>query len=326
MLFKKIKILIVDPLHPDTLNHLQNKFDITYKIKPTQAELEILIEDAEVIILRSGINLNAALIDRAKDLKVIARAGVGMDNIDLEKAQEKGIFVFNVPNESSRSVAEFGFGLILALGRKIALADAQMRRGLIKKTELEGFELQGKVLGLIGLGHIGTQLAQIAHGFEMGIVANVANPTAERQVELAERGISLRSLDQVLSSADVICLALPLTKATEHLIRLPHFRAMKPSAILINLSRAKIIDFNDLLLALHERLIRGIATDVVSDLKEIHTLSQFENVVLTPHIGAMTQEAQCRIGQKIIKGIEQALGTSSSVIGNDRNAQEQLLI
>lgn len=307
MMYQKTKILVVDPLHIDALNDLRNRFDVTIRMKPSLADLERLIVDTEVVILRSGVSLDASLIEQAKQLKVIARAGVGMDNIDLKKAREREITVFNVPDESSRSVAEFGFGLILALSRKIALADTQMRRGLLKKTELEGIELCGKILGLVGLGRIGSEMAQIAQGFRMQIIANVANPNIERRAKLAEKGISLLPLDEVLSHADIICLVLPLTNKTEGLIRLSQFEVMKTNAILINLSRAKIIDFFDLMIALKRQMIQGIATDVISDLKEIHLLSQFENVLLTPHIGAMTQEAQRRIGQKIVAGIEAAL-------------------
>jgi D-3-phosphoglycerate dehydrogenase len=303
----RLNVLVVDPIDKKAIEELEKKFNVTVMLKPLQNELKVVIKDADVIILRSGVQLNESLLESAKKLRVIARAGIGTDNIDLQTARRKGIIVFKVPSESSRSVAELSFGLILAVSRHIVLADSQIRQGVWKKSELSGIELYGKIIGIIGLGSIGSEIAKISQGFGMHVIACVNKHTNDRQHKLAKRGIKLLGLPELLSQADIVCLALPLTIDTENLISFKQLQQMKRTSFLINISRAGIINTNDLIIALQQKIIKGVATDVLPNETGRTPLDQFSNVVLTPHIGAMTEEAQYRIGQHIINGIISAL-------------------
>jgi len=304
---EKARVLVVDPIDVQALDELRRHFDVTVHIHPSSDEFPSLIENVEVVVLRSGARLDAALLEHAKNLKVIARAGVGTDNIDIKAATKKGIVVFKVPAESSRSVAEFSFGLILALARHIVSADCQVKQGIWKKNDLVGIELYKKTIGIVGLGNIGSEIARISKGFGMNIMASVQNANDERCRILDENGIKLVSLKEILTHADVVCLALPLTAQTENLISLPQLQQMKRTAILINISRSSIVNTEDLVEALNANLIKGVATDVLPNEKGRSPLDKFSNVVLTPHIGAMTEDAQYRIGQCISRGITLAL-------------------
>lgn len=302
------KILIVDPVHPYVITELEKRFTVIYKLQPSPEEFKELIKDADVVVLRSGVKLTKEVIEAGKNLKIIARAGVGIDNIDLQAAKERKIKVFSVPGASSLCVAEFTFGLILSVMRKIALANSQLQKNLWKKSELYGNELRGKTIGIIGLGKIGSGVAEIAKGFGMNILASVKNISEERTKKLKEKGIGLLPIKEVLKKADVISLHVPLTNETKDLITKKEFELMKNTTYLINMARGGVVNEQDLYGVLKNRRIAGAASDVFVNEKQDNPLFALDNFVATPHIGGMTFESQEQIAkilvQNIIDGLE----------------------
>ena len=237
------KIIIIDPVHPYLIKSLKNKFslvnyfpDISYK------KLSNIIKKYNIIILRSGLKLDKNIIQKAKSLNLIARAGVGMDNIDLIEAKKNKIKYFNVPSQSSLSVAEHVFGLIFSAARKINHCDALLRKNVWKKKEMYGFELSHKNLGIIGLGKIGTQIAGIGKKFNMKIYANVKNNSEKRKNILKKKNIFLISLKQLLKVSDFIAIAVPLGNKTINLINRKNLSTLKKNCILVNISRGGVVN------------------------------------------------------------------------------------
>ncbi|WP_406091160.1 NAD(P)-dependent oxidoreductase [Streptomyces sp. NBC_01013] len=300
------KVLVVDPLAPRALEQLRARYDVTVRMQPSEAELVDLMPGMEAIVLRSGVELSAHVINGARQLKVIARAGNGTDNIDLTAARRAGIQVFNIPGVSSGSVAELALGLTYAVTRHIALADRQVRSNIWRKSELAGIELAGRTMGVVGLGSIGARLAALACGVGMKAVGSVDRPTPERKAEFARTGITLMSIGEVLRNADVVALTCPLNDRTHHLITAAELATMKPGAYLVNVSRGGVVNENDLYDALTRGHIAGAAIDVLATEREPSRLSELDNVVLTPHIGAMSVDSQTRIGAMLLDGL--ALG------------------
>ena len=300
-----IRVLVAAPIHRDALKLLESSgFEVIVREYPSSNELVRLIKDFDALIVRSKPLVTRDVIEAANKLKVIGRAGVGLDNIDLEAAKEKGIAIFNAPGAPTNSVAELAIGLMLAVLRKIAYADRSMREGKWVKKECLGQELHGKILGVIGMGRIGRAVARIAHhGFGMKIIYyDVIRCPKEIEEELEAQCLDLET---VLRTADVITIHVPLTPQTKHLINEERLKLMKPTAILINTARGGVVDTNALVKALKEGWIAGAGLDVFEEepLPKNHSLTELDNVVLTPHIGANTIEAQERAGIEIAKKI-----------------------
>lgn len=304
---KRTRVLIVDPLHETAIAQLQRRFEVHMEIGPSEARLHELIRETHVLVMRSGISLSAATIAVAQQLKLVARAGVGIDNIDLETAKRAGITVFNVPAQSAEAVAELAIGLVLAVTRRIVLADSQVRRNLWRKSALVGHELRGSTLGIVGLGQIGRSIARLALAFGMRVLATVARASEERRRQLRREGIEMLPLADALEESDVLCLAVPLTERSRDLIAAPELSRMMPSAYLVNVGRGGVVNERDLYDALSSSRLAGAALDVVTELGKPNRLAQLENVVLTPHIGAMTNQSQERIGRIVVDSIVGAL-------------------
>lgn len=298
-------ILIVDPIHHSALEDLSKRYNVINKIHPDRTELVKLISKTQVLILRSGVKLDESIIDNAKKLKLIARAGTGLDNIPLAYCKRKKIKVFNIPNTSYSSVAEFTFGMMISLMRKINKADAQLRNNDWKKPELYGNSLKGKTLGIIGLGKIGSCVAEIAKGFNLKILATVNEINTKRKKLLNARDIKLVLLEDLLKNSDIVSLHVPLLDTTKNLINLDQLKLMKSSSYLINLSRGEVVNEEDLIFCLKNQIISGYATDVYKIEKKKSELFNLDNSVFTPHIGAMTYEAQEEIGKILVKKIDQ---------------------
>lgn len=300
----KKKILIVDPVHPYAINELEKRFNLVYHLYPSPEEFKKLIGDADVVVLRSGVKLTKEIIEAGKNLKMIVRAGIGMDNIDIQAAKERKIKVFNIPNISFSSVAEFTFGLILSVTRKISLANSQLQKNLWKKKELYGNELKGKTIGIVGLGNIGSRVAEIAKGFGMNVLACVKNNFEERTKKLKKEGIEVLSLHELLKKSDIVSLHVPLTDKTRDLITKKELKLMKNSSYLINMSRGGVVNEQDLYEALKKKKrIAGAASDVFLYEKKKNLLFNLENFVATPHIGAMTFESQEKIAKILVQNI-----------------------
>ena len=278
--------------------------EIVYEENTDQEKLRKLVKGVSAIIVRSTPKVTKEIIDAAPNLKVIARAGVGSDNIDVEYAKGRGIEIVNAPAASTRSVAELVIALIFNVARKVAFADRKMREGMWAKKQCMGFELEGKTLGVIGFGRIGYTVAKMAKGLGMRVIYYSRNRKTEAEKEIGAEYVDFETL---LKESDFISPHVPLTPKTYHLIGERELKLMKPTAIFINTSRGAIVDSNALIRALQEGCIAGAGLDVFEEepLPKDHPLTKLDNVVLAPHIGASTGEAQEKAGieiaEKIIK-------------------------
>ncbi|MCD6524511.1 MAG: hydroxyacid dehydrogenase [Thermococcus sp.] len=302
-----MKVLVAAPLHEKAIEVLKNAgFEIVYEEYPDENRLLELVGDVDAIIVRSKPKVTRKVIEAAPKLKVIGRAGVGLDNIDLEAAKERGIKVVNSPGASSRSVAELAVGLMFAVARKIAFADRKMREGVWAKKQCMGIELEGKTVGVIGFGRIGYEVAKIAKALGMNVLLYDPYPNEERAKEVGGKFVSL---EELLKESDIVTLHVPLLDATRHLINEERLKLMKPTAILINAARGAVVDTEALVKALKDGWIAGAGLDVFEEepLPADHPLTKLDNVVLTPHIGASTEEAQMRAGVQVAEQIIEIL-------------------
>ncbi|MEV7729419.1 hydroxyacid dehydrogenase [Streptomyces sp. NPDC087917] len=301
------RVLMVDPIHPDALRDLRLRHQVALHPKPTPARLVSLVRTADALVLRAGVRVTEEVIAAAPRLRTVIRAGVGLDNIDLTAAARAGVEVRNVPGGSADSVAELALGLMLAVCRRIVVGDRHTRSTVWHKRGLVGSELRGKTLGLVGFGSIGSRIASLAQGFGMEVVVAVARPGGDRARQLAERGIRLAPLEELLPAADVVCLSVPLTAATRGLIGRRELALMKADSYLVNVARGGTVDEAALLEALRSGALAGAATDVLAREGVPTELASLDNVVLTPHIGALTAEAQRRIGERVVELLDAAL-------------------
>ena len=261
---------------------------------------------AHGLIVRSATKVTRELFEVSPNLRVVGRAGVGVDNIDLEVATEHGIPVINAPEGNTVSAAELAMALILAVARKVAAADHSVRSGEWARSQFSGVEIRGKTLALVGAGRIGAEVANRARAFGMRTIAHDPYLTEERAVQLEVERVSLA---EVLAQGDVISLHVPLTPATEGMIGSRELQAMKPTAILINAARGGVVDEQALVAALEAGDIAGAALDVyeTEPLPEGSPLRGAPNLVLTPHLGASTAEAQELVACEIAEGVRAAL-------------------
>ena len=297
-------VLICDQVAPILNDILQkNGLKIVYEPEITPEQIKEKIENFDIVIVRSRTKLTKDMIEKADKCKIIARVGVGLDNIDVDAANAKGIRVINAVEGAMNAVAELVLGLMLSLAREIPRADREIRNGRWLKKELMGTELSGKYLGIVGLGNIGKRLAKHARALNMNILGYDVIPIADEFVR--EVGLIKTDLDTLISSSDYISFHVPFTNETKHLVNSHRIGRMKKTACIINTSRGEIIDEEALYLALKDKKIAGAALDVFE--KEPATgnkLATLPNVICTPHIGAQTKEAQTLaanvIAEKII--------------------------
>lgn len=301
------RVLVLDPIHEDAVKSLQQRFLVRIRFQPTVEELLGMVDDVDAIVVRSGCRLPAELFVRARRLRTVVRAGTGTDNIDLDAARAAGVIVCTVPGSSTSAVAELAIGLVLAAARKIALADRQIRAGIWDKPNLLGIELAGSRFGVVGLGKIGTRIAELAIGFSAHVLGTVARPNEARRADFGDRGVELADLSTVLRLADVICLSVPLTPETLGLIGAAELALMKPSAILVNMARGGVVDETALEAALRSGTLGAAALDVHEHEGAPSRFRHLDTVVLTPHIGAMSVSSQRRIGQNVVESVVTAL-------------------
>mgnify|MGYP002153777519 CR=1 FL=1 len=300
----KIRFLICDPVHEEGIRKMKEKgFDVDTKPEISTEELKKIVPDYDVLIVRSRTKVTTEIIRCGKRLKIIGRVGVGLDNVDVRSAEEMGITVLNTPETAATAVAELTIGLTLSLARKIPQADRSMKEGKWIKKELEGWQLKGKTLGLIGFGNIGMKVAEIAKSFGMRILVNKRTPPSQELLE--KTGARFVPLEELLKESDIVSLHVPLTKETCKMIGARELNLMRDGAFLINTSRGAIIDEEALWKALQSGKLGGAALDVYeSEPPTDHRLINLANIVCTPHIGAQTEEAQrdasIRLAEKII--------------------------
>ena len=269
-------------------------------------ELERALAGAHALIVRSETRVTVDLMNRAPHLKLIARAGIGVDTIDVHAATRRGVAVMNAPGANTVSAAEHALGLVLALVRHIPWAADAMRRGDWDRKRFEGTELRGKTIGVVGLGRIGGHVTQLARAFGMTVVGHDPYVTPERAAELQVR---LLPLEQLLQAADVVTLHVALTDQTRHLINAQRLSLMKPTAVLLNTARGELVDEAALVEAIKLKHISGAAIDVFAQepLPADAPLRKLDRVILTPHLAASTAEAQERVGVEIGTAVREAL-------------------
>jgi D-3-phosphoglycerate dehydrogenase len=288
-----MRILVCDSIHEDGVNMLKAAgYNVELDTKISGVELVDKIGDYDAIIIRSRTNVDERVLRVKGRLKAIARAGVGLDNVDLETAKKMGIQVINSPEAPSNSVAELVLGLMLALARRIPEGDASMKRGEWIKRQLTGFELKGKTLGIIGFGRIGYELGKKCKALGMTVVAyDVAMDRLIKYVE--EIKAESVTMEELLSGSDFVSLHVPLLPQTRNLIGRDQIGLMKKSAYLINAARGGIIDEMALRDALVKGKLGGAALDVFANEPPDNTsLTGLKNIICMPHIGAATIEAQ----------------------------------
>ncbi|WP_048188443.1 phosphoglycerate dehydrogenase [Methanobacterium paludis] len=285
-----MKVLIADQINEKGIDELKDVAEVVNNTSITKEELVTVIKDFDAIIVRSRTKVTREVIEAAEKLKIIARAGVGVDNVDVEAATEHGIMVVNAPESTSITVAEHTMGIILSLARKISIADKSVKESKWEKKKFMGLELNGKTLGVIGMGRIGSQVVTRSKAF--GMDALVYDPYITEEAA-AELGVTVVDLETLLKNSDVMTVHVPLTPETKHLIAKPQFDIMKENAFIVNCARGGIIKEEDLYEALSTGKIGGAGLDVYEEEPpKNNPLFGLDNVVLTPHIAASTAEAQ----------------------------------
>lgn len=293
-----MRVLALDGVDARGLAALREAgLEVTTSGKMEEEELKEAIRDCEALIVRSGTRVTAAAINAAKKLKIIARAGVGTDNIDVAAATERGIVVVNAPEGNTIAAAEHTIAMMLALARNIPQASAALKQGRWEKKKFVGVELRGKTLGIIGLGKIGREVARRARGLEMKVVAFDPYVDSEQAARLE---VELVPLETLLAGADFVTVHLPLTKDTRHLLDREKLGLMKQGARVLNVARGGIIDEGALYEALKAGHLAGAALDVFEEEPLGQSpLLELENVIVTPHLGASTREAQVAVAVEV---------------------------
>src|SRR4030066_19243 len=309
------KILVSDPLSKKGLEILGRAQNLQYDLKPglSPEELKKILPDYDGIIIRSETKLKSDIIEAGTRLRVIGRAGIGLDNVDLPAATKKGIVVMNTPQENAIAAAEHTIAMILSISRKIPQATASMKAGKWEKKKFMGVELYNKTLGLIGIGVIGTVVVDRAKGLKMKVLGY--DPYISKEVA-EKKGVDLVSLDELLSRSDFISVHSPLTDETRNLVDRNAFSRMKKGVILVNCARGGIIHEKDLYDAIQGGKVAGAALDVFEKEPAIgNPLLELEEVITTPHLGASTGEAQENVSIAIAQQV-----VDYFLLGEVRNA------
>ncbi len=300
-----VKILVTDKVHEDGVKLLREFADVEVATGLKPDELLDRVKDCDVLVVRSATKVTGEVIAAGKQLKVIARAGVGLDNIDVKSAEARKIKVLNAPEAPTVAVAELVLGHMLSFARHFPQADASTKQGKWEKKELLGTELRGKTFGIIGTGQIGRTVGYRAIAFQMNLLLN----DVIRNQEFAERTEGKYvDIETLLKESDYVTIHVPLLSATKHMIGKRELELMRPTAVLINTSRGAIIDEKALVEALQNKKIAGACLDVYeSEPLRDSPLLNLPNVVLTPHIGASTVEAQRDASVIVAKKIKETL-------------------
>ncbi len=313
-----MKIIVCDPVSPKGIALLQQRPEFQVVVLPkrlTEAELLPVVSDATALVVRSETKITRKVIEAAKQLRVVGRAGVGVDNVDVEAATQHGIVVMNTPGGNTVTTAELSFALLLALARKVPQAHASMTAGKWDRKLFQGLELAGKTLGVLGMGRIGSEVAKRARAFGMNVIAYDPYLTEDRAKAIGAEFAD--SVDDLYRVADFITIHMPVTPETKHMLNAAAFAKMKPGVRLVNCARGEIIVEADLIAALESGKVASAALDVyaVEPLPADHPYRKQPNLILTPHLGASTAEAQEKCGIEVAEVIAGYLLT-----GEVRNA------
>lgn len=307
-----MKILVADSVSERAVEILreQESWEVVFLPKKSGAKVGDEIRDADALIVRSATKATADLLAKAERLRVIGRAGTGVDNVDLDAATQKGVVVMNTPGGNAISVAEHAMALLLSLARRIPQADALMKQGRWEKKKLEGMELRGKTLGLIGLGQIGSSVARLARAFEMQIIAYDPYVSSLLAGELE---VKLASIEEVFKSADFVSLHCSATPETRHLVNARTLALAQPGIRIVNCARGELINEADLLAGIESGLVAGAALDVFETEPPVDSkLVNHPNVIATPHIAGSTEEAQEIVGIRIAEQVRDYLTSGAA--------------
>ncbi|NCO90457.1 MAG: phosphoglycerate dehydrogenase [Armatimonadetes bacterium] len=299
------KVLITDKIAPEGVRILEQAAEVEYRTGLSESEIVEVIGGFDALIVRSQTKVTQPIIAAADRLKVIGRAGVGVDNIDTDAATAKGIVVVNSPGGNSVAVAEHTMALLLSMPRRLPAAHASVARGEWRRSDYVGVQLQGKTLGMIGLGRVGSEVAKRAASFGMRLVGYDPFLAQARAKAL---GVELCGVDEVLAQADFLTLHSPLTPETRHLIGAEAFGKMKRGAFIVNCARGGILDEDALVDAIEAGHLAGAALDVFETEPSVNQrLLHCERVVLTPHLGASTKEAQVDVAVDVAEQVKDML-------------------
>ncbi len=306
-----MKVLVSDALSDEGLSKLKEHSEVDLKPNITPDELVAEIGAYDALVVRSRSKVTAEVIEAGKKLKVIGRAGVGVDNIDVDKATEKGIIVLNAPHGNTISTAEHAFAMLISLARNIALADSSVKKGEWNRSAFTGVELNKKTLGIVGMGRIGTEVAKRARAMGMKIITYDPYVSAEQAEKV---GVEMVLFEDLLKEADFITLHLPMGSSTHHLIGEKELSMMKPGVRIINCARGGLVDEDALFKALQEGKVAGAALDVFEEEPPVNCdLLKLDNVIVTPHLGALTREAQTNVALQVAEQVIKALQGESIV-------------
>ncbi len=298
-------VLVAEELSPAAIAQLESSFEVRHADGADRTALFAALADADAVIVRSATRIDAEALAHAPSLRVVGRAGVGLDNVDVEAATKAGVMVVNAPTSNIVSAAEHATALLLAVARNVPQAMASLKAGEWKRSKFTGVEVCGKVAGILGLGRIGVLVAQRLAGFGMQVIAYDPYVPASRAAQL---GVRLVSLDELLAEADFISVHLPKNPETIGLIGDRELRLVKPSVRIVNAARGGIVDEHALALALKEGRVAGAGIDVFTTEPPAGSpLLEFPSVVATPHLGASTHEAQEKAGTQVAKSLRLAL-------------------
>jgi len=323
------KLLIADGLGAEGIARLKDLGGLEileFKDIP-RAELEKMLGPVHILVVRSRTQVDTALLDKGTSLKLVIRAGIGLDNVDVAAATDRGVVVMNAPTGNIVTTAEHTLALLFAATRHVPQADAALRAGKWEKKKFQGNELRGKKLGIVGLGNIGKAVAERAAGLRMEIVGFDPYLSAEAA---AKHGVRLAPFDELLAICDYVTVHVPLTAATHHLIGREALAKMKKGAYLINCARGGIVDETALVEALESGHLAAAALDVfeTEPLPADHPLLKRGDVVLTPHLGASTDEAQVQVGLEVAEQVTQYLrdGALKNAVNVPNVTAEQLMV
>ena len=296
-----MKVLITDPVSDEGIDILRNHAEVDVRAGLKPEEIISIIGDYEALMVRSQTQVSAEVIAAGKKLHVIARAGVGVDNIDIEEATQRGIVVVNAPTGNTISAAEHAIALMLSLARHIPQANAVLKSGVWRRSDFMGTEVKDKTLGIIGLGNVGSEVAKRARGLQMKLITYDPFISLEHAKKLQ---VELVSLEQLLKEADFITLHIPLTASTEKIIGAKELAKVKPTVRIINCARGGLIDESALAKAVQEGRVAGAAIDVFpTEPTTEGVLFESDNIIVTPHLGASTTEAQATAAKDVAEQI-----------------------
>lgn len=299
-----MRVLLGSPIDPTATESLRARYDV---VEALDLDLRWALSGVEIMVLRSGPVLSADVMDMSPSLRVVLRAGSGLDNIDLDAARARGIRVIRIAGMSAPPVAELTFALLLALARNVTVADRLIREGRWPKHELSGSLLHGKTLGVVGAGNIGGLVGQMGSAWGLRVLGCVAQPTRAVGEQLAAKGITLAEFDAVVEQADFLTLHVPLDATTHHLVDASVLDRMRCGSLLVNMARGGVVDEKSLYDALTRgHTVSGAALDVHETEGDgtIPLLAALPHVVLTPHIGAMAIDSQRLIGTRVLELVE----------------------